>query len=171
MKRMLNIVAASAVALAVGAALADPPAGRGPGAGFGPGAENCIGAGPGAGARGGPGGWGGMGMSQAGAEARLADLKAALKIAPAQEAAWNGYADVVKREALAREQFRSQMAATPAEARADVRDGHFAHNREAAKELSAAREGLYAVLTAEQKTVADRYLFGHMGRGGGWRHG
>jgi hypothetical protein len=171
MKRILNIVAAGAVALAVGAALADPPAGRGPGAGYGPGSENCAGGGWAAGMRGGPGGgWGGMGMmSQAGADARLADLKSALKVTPDQEAAWNAYAELVKREALAHEQFRSQMTSAPPEARAEVRDGHFAHNREAAKELATARDGLYAVLTPEQKTLADRYMFGRMGRG--WRHG
>jgi hypothetical protein len=169
MKAASKILVAVAVAAAVGSAFAAGPGSQsGPAAGYGPGSENCLtmgGAGPGAGhgpMMGGMG-WGGrMGgggmMNSAGAEARLEGVKSALKITAEQEGAWNAYAGVVKAQAETRAKFREQMAATDPAARAALHDQHFAANTEGAKQLNAARDGLYAVLTPEQKAIADRVI-------------
>jgi hypothetical protein len=171
MKAARKILVAVAVAAVVGSAFAAGPGwqgGRGPAADYGPASENCLmmgGAGPGAGygpMMGGMG-WGGrMGggrmMNPAAAEARLDGVKSALKITAEQESAWNAYAGVVKAQAETRVKFREQMAATDPAARAELQSQHFAANAEAAKSLSAARDGLYAVLTPEQKTIADRVI-------------
>ncbi|HSD40557.1 MAG TPA: Spy/CpxP family protein refolding chaperone [Burkholderiales bacterium] len=172
MKAASKILVAVAVAAAVGSAFAAGPGwqgGRGPGAGYGPGSENCVmmgGAGPGAGygPRMGGMGWGGrMGggggmMNLAAAEARLEGVKSALKITAEQESTWNAYAGVVKAQAETRAKFREQMAATDPAARAELQSQHFAANAEAAKSLATARDGLYSVLSAEQKVIADRVI-------------
>lgn len=171
MKAASKILVAVAVAAAVGSAFAAGPGwqgGRGPAAGYGPGSENCaMVGGPGAGAGYGPMmggmGWGGpMGgggwMNPASVDARLGSVKSALKITAEQESAWSAYAGVVKAQAESRAKFREQMAATDPAARTELHNQHFAANAEAAKSLGAARDGLYAVLTPEQKTVADRVI-------------
>jgi hypothetical protein len=172
MKAASKILVAVAVAAAVGSAFAAGPGwrgGPGPAAGYGPGSENCVMmGGPGAGAGYGPmmggmgwggrmGGGGGM-MNPAGAEYRLDGVKSALKITAEQESAWNAYAGVVKAQAETRAKFREQMAATDPAARLELRDKHFAAQTESIKAVNAARDGLYAVLTAEQKATADRVL-------------
>ena len=171
MKAARKILVAVAIAAAVGSAFAAGPGwqgGRGPAAGYGPGSENCLmmgSAGPGAGygSMMGGMGWGGrMGgggmMDPAAAEARLESVKGALKITAEQESAWNAYAGAVKAQAETRAKFREQMAATDPAARTELQSQHFAANAEAAKSLAAARDGLYAVLTAEQKVIADRVI-------------
>jgi len=169
MKAASKILVAVAVAAAVGSAFAAGPGrhgGAGPAAGYGPGSENCaMMSGPGAGAGNGPmmGGMGGrMGgggmMNPATAESRLDGAKSALKINAEQESAWNAYAGVVKAQAETRAKFREQMAATDPAARAELQSKHFAANAEAAKEIGAARDGLYAVLTPEQTVTADRLI-------------
>jgi hypothetical protein len=170
MKAASKLLVAVAVAAAVGSAFAAGPGwrgGPGPAAGYGPGSENCamIG-GPGAGAGYGPMmggmGWGGrMGggmMNPAAAEARLDGVKGALKITAEQESAWSAYAAAVKAQADQRVKFREQMAATDPAARLALRDQHFAAQTESIKAVDAARTGLIAVLTPEQKTTADRLL-------------
>jgi hypothetical protein len=171
MRAASKILVALAVATAVSSAFAAGPGwhgGPGPAAGYGAGSENCaMMGGPGASAGNGPMmggmGWGGrMGgggmMNPAAAEARLESVKGALKITAEQESAWNAYAGVVKAQAETRAKFREQMAATDRAARAELHSQHFAANTEAAKSLAAARDGLYAVLTPEQKTIADRVI-------------
>lgn len=168
MKAASKLLAAVAVAAAVGSAFAAGPGwrvGPGPAAGYGPGAENCAmsgGAGAGYGPMmGGPGGGGRMGggmLNPAAAEARLDAVKAALKITAEQENAWNAYAAAVTAQADQRVKFRDEMAATDPAARAGLQSKHFAANAESAQQVGAARDGLYAVLTAEQKASADRLL-------------
>jgi hypothetical protein len=102
-------------------------------------------------------GGGGM-MNPAAAEYRLDGVKSALKITAEQESAWNAYAGVVKAQAETRAKFREQMFATDPAARAELQSKHFADNAEAAKQIGAARDGLYAVLTPEQKATADRLI-------------
>ena len=171
MKAASKILVAVAVAAAVGSAFAAGPGwrgGPGPAAGYGPGSDYCVmmgGVGPGAGygpMMGGMG-WGGrMGgggmMNPAAAEARLEGVKSALKITAEQESAWNTYAGVVKAKAETRATFREQMFAADPGARAELQSQHFAANVEAVKSLATARDGLYAVLTAEQKVIADRVI-------------
>jgi len=171
MKVASRYLVAVAVAAAVGSAFAAGPGWRGgasPAAGAGPGSENCAMMGsPGAGAGSGPmmGGMGGGGrmggggmMNPAGAEFRLDGVKSALKVTAEQESAWNAYAGAVKMRAETRVKFHEQMAATDPAARAELQGKHFAANAEAAKQIGAARDGLYAVLTPEQKATADRMI-------------
>jgi hypothetical protein len=163
MKAAGKILVAVAVAAAVGSAFA-----AGPGVQSGPGAENCAtmggpgaGHGPmmgGMGRGGGPMGGGGGWMNPATVDARLGTVKSALNITAEQESAWNAYAGAVKAQAESRAKFRERMAATDPAARIELRDQHFAANVEAAKSVGAARDGLYAVLTPEQKTAADRVI-------------
>jgi uncharacterized protein YaiE (UPF0345 family) len=171
MKVASKFLVAVGVAAAVGSAFAAGPGwhgGAGPAAGAGPGFENCaMTGGPGAGAgygpmMGGMGGGGRMGgggmMNPAAAESRLDGVKGALKITAEQESAWNAYAGVVKAQAETRAKFREQMASSDPTARTELQSKHFAANAEAAKQIGAARDGLYAVLTPEQKATADRLI-------------
>lgn len=131
--------------------------GYGPGGGYGPG---MMGYGPGA--RGfGPGAAAGAGPV-ARVEGRLAFLKSELKITAEQEAAWGAYANQAKANAAAMETLRAQAPATPQSAAERMdRRAEFAQQRaERLKSMSAAVKELYAALTPEQKTTADRYFGG-----------
>ncbi len=131
-----------------------------PGMGMGPGMGPGMGqyAGPGMGHRmGGP-------ETAAAVPTRLAALKAELKITGAQESAWAAYAGVVQQQAEQREATRAQMLAKMhdpklsdaervalRESAMKVRDQHFAAR-------SAAFQDLQAVLTPEQRAIADSKL-------------
>lgn len=124
-------------------------------------------------------------------EARLAYLKTALKITPAQEAQWNAYAQSVRRDAAEREQKmaewrgkreQARQAGAPRERpsaleRLDRQQKFLAAASARLNERAAAIKPLYASLSAEQKKVADVVLVpggrGHFGRGHehGRRHG
>ncbi|OGA65897.1 MAG: hypothetical protein A3G83_01970 [Betaproteobacteria bacterium RIFCSPLOWO2_12_FULL_68_20] len=85
-----------------------------------------------------------MGADSYGIEERLAAQKAALRIAPDQESAWQAYAKVVKAQAdlnakLAKERFERFEA------------------------VNTATKNLYGALTPEQRAFAGR------GMGWGWR--
>lgn len=173
MKTTTKIVAGTMAAMSLATASA-VFAHQGMGTGMGPGAGPGMGMGYGMG----PGMRGGMhGPESVGVTtARLADLKAELKITPAQDSAWQAYASVVQQQAAAREamhaQMRAQMQApnatvpgdrsTQHEAMSQLRDQHFAAR-------SAAVKDLYAVLTPEQKTLADQRLSVMRGHGMAWR--
>lgn len=158
--------------------------GWGPGQGMGPGYGMGYGMGPGMMGRGmgpgmmghgpgyGMGGW--MGGSEAGLAGYLASLKTELKITPEQEAAWGAF------EAQARQQFASmqsmhtQMQQMHGPQAADKTPADFAALHEAMFKLRQANaearakavKDLYAVLSTEQKAVADRNLGG--GACAGW---
>ena len=127
-------------------------------------------------------------------EARLAYLKTALKITPAQEAQWNAYAESVRKDAAEREQKMAQWrqamearrSAGPAGApqerpsaleRLDRQQKFLAAASARLNERAAAIKPLYESLSAEQKKVADVVLVpdgrGHFGRNHehGRRHG
>ena len=100
----------------------------------------------------------------AAAQARLTALKADLKITAAQEAAWTAYAGVVQQQAEQREATRTQMQAkmhdpklsdaervAMRESMAKARDQHLAARTAAIKDLQ-------AVLTPEQRAIADTQL-------------
>ena len=130
----------------------------GPRAGYGPGA------GPGwAGARG--GGYGpGVGANvAANQDARLAYLKAELKITSAQESAWNTYAAAMKREAESMQALRNQMFAAAQSGgpeqftqRAELMKQRAAR----AETMAGAIKDLYAALTPEQQALADLHFGG-----------
>jgi Spy/CpxP family protein refolding chaperone len=168
MKTTSKIIAgvAATLSLAVaGAVFAHP----GFGMGFG-------GMGPGMGGMGhgmGFGGMGrGMGMGPAGydmaaaAAGYAAQMKVQLKITPEQEKAWKAYEDVVTQQAGAMQAQRDQFHAQAQNVQPGAANPDFAAHRQAMFALresnlaanSAALKDLYAVLTPEQRVLADRNL-------------
>lgn len=166
----------AAVSLAVlsfalaGAVSAHPGYGMGAGAGMGPGAGAgpCMGAGPATGPGMGMGmgpGMVGRGPDAATVGARFDALKAEIKITAAQEAAWQAYVTVVQQQAEQRQALRTQMQAqmqdpqaaatvdraAQYEAMSKLRETHLAARQ-------AALNDLVAVLTPEQKAVAEQRL-------------
>jgi hypothetical protein len=167
---------------AAGAAFAHQGAGMGAGMGMG----SCEGMGPGMGMMGmgpgmgvgmGPGMGPGMGMggmqgneTVAAVTARLAAQKAALKISPAQEAAWGKYAALVTQQTEAHENMRTQMHAKMQDPKEAANIDHAALHTTMMKlqeENQAARRvamsELQAVLTPDQQAQAGR---GGQGPGG-----
>lgn len=103
----------------------------------------------------------------------LAAVKSDLKITAAQEGAWKQYEDLVRRQSAEREKLHAQMAermksgARPDDKEREAMRTQFQASRDARTQ---ARDALYAVLTPEQKTVADQKLR-HGGRDGHRGHG
>ena len=185
-----------AIGLALGLGLAATAINARPyGAGWGPG--SMMGAGPGAGCPAGAGygtgpghgmgpGYGmgpgnGMGFGRPGAtdnpaasvENRLAGMKSALKITPAQEGAWTAYAEQAKQQAESAQKWRSTMhdsapAALPE--RIELRDKVWKERQAQAETMTQKVNDLYAALTPEQKPIADR-LFGGLGPRAGFGPG
>lgn len=128
----------------------------GPHGGYGPGTAAgapCEGFGPGATAGAGP---------VAHMEQRLSFLKNELKITPDQESAWNAYAGQAKAQATTMEAFHAQPPIA-AQSPAERIEQHAARMNLRAKQvtaMSASLKDLYAVLTPEQKAVADRNFGG-----------
>ena len=151
-----------------------PGAGMGPGQGYGPGHGMGRGMGPG----GGPGSMGygpmGRGMGPQGfgnpgamADARNAYLKSELKITPAQESAWNAFADQRKQQVEAMQAWRTTVqgsAQATAPERLELRNQIMKKRQEQMEKMTTAVKDLYAVLTAEQKALADQRI-GMMGGG------
>lgn len=149
-----------AAALAMAAIAAAQPCG-GMGTGFG----------PGMGMRGGPGMGMGPGHAAHGpadhaamADGRLAYLKTALKITPAQESAWDAFAATSKAQAAGMDAMREKMwqGGGSAPERASARAEAMQQRATAMAAASKALGSLYAVLTPEQKAIADQ----NMGPGG-----
>ncbi len=185
MKRTHKIVIALVTGLGLGlAAVASADPGFGPG--NGPGCQGYRG-GPGMGPGAGPGmgrGYGpGMGMGRgahfgnplAMAEGHLAWLKAELKITPAQEPAWNTFADQRRQQAEAMQAWATSVqdkAPATAVERMEARS-EWAKKRQEQREKSlGAFKTLYAALAPEQKALLDQG-FGEVGQGfhggPGWR--
>ena len=150
--------------------------GYGPGAGMGPGQGYGPGYGPGAGMGRGMGHWGGPGRGMgpqgfgdpsAMADARNAYLKSELKITPAQESAWKAFADQAKQQAEAMQALMTSAqgsAQATAPERLELRNQIMKKRQEQMEKGSAAFKELYAVLSPEQKALADqRFGFGMMG--------
>jgi Spy/CpxP family protein refolding chaperone len=113
------------------------------------------------------GGHGGMRGAESAADvtARLATVKIELKITAAQEPAWQKFEGVVRQQADARQAMRSTMQARMQDPNAAAGVDHAAQResmmtlREGNRaERDAARQALYAVLTPEQRTLADQKL-------------
>jgi len=138
-----------------------PRGGYGPGAcgQGGPGSAACDGTGPGA---------AGVGPVER-VDARLAFLKNELKITSEQEAAWNGYAQQAKTRAETMAAFHAQgpiAAETPAE-RIEQHAARMKLRADQEQAMSVAVKDLFAVLTPEQKTIANQYFGGtRLGRAG-----
>ena len=143
--------------LAVAAATSAQPYG-GMGHGFGPGMG--MGMGPGHGPV--------DGVDPAAmAEAHLSDLKAQLKITTAQESAWQTFAAQAKAQAASMQAMRAQMQQDTGTAPERMAQRTTAMQQRAAgmATMTTAFSALYAVLTPEQKAIADQNV-GMMSHGG-----
>lgn len=94
------------------------------------------------------------------AEARLAQLRAALNITPAQEAAWSAYAAAYRQHAALMPMHAVMGAgmghmAGPAPERMRHHEEMMANHLETMRALRANLEALYGVLTPEQRAAAD----------------
>ena len=105
------------------------------------------------------------------AESHLADLKAQLKITSAQEAAWQTFTAQAKQQAASMQAMRAQMQDGTGTAPERMGQRATAMQQRAAgmATMTNAFSALYAVLTPEQKAIADQNV-GMMG-GRGMRHG
>ena len=148
--------------------------GMGYGQGMGPGSGMMgqgYGMGPGAGmGQGmGPGGMHGF-DSPAVTTARLGDLKATLKITPAQESVWSTYEAQVRQQVQTRQAFHTAMLAQMQDPKVTI--DHNAQHEAMSKLFAAqteARNALYAVLTPEQKAVFESPRGPGYGRHMGWQ--
>jgi Spy/CpxP family protein refolding chaperone len=157
MKRNHTLIAGvvAGVALSVAAATYAQPFG-GMGHGYGPG----MGMGPGHGAM--------AGVNHAAmADARLSDLKAQLKITTGQEAAWQAFATQAQAQAASMQAMHAQMQPGTGTAPERMAQRTAAMQQRAAgmAAMTNAFSALYAVLTPEQKAIADQNV-GMMGPGG-----
>ena len=175
MKRTHTLMAGvvAGVSLAIAAATFAQPyggMGQGYGPGMGQGYSPGMGMGPGHGPRAGHGPMAGVDHA-AMAESRLADLKAQLKISSAQETAWQTFAAQAKEQAASRQAMRARMqdGTGTAPERMEQRATAMQQRAAAMPTMTKAFNALYAVLTPEQKTIADQNV-GMMGHRG-MRHG
>jgi periplasmic protein CpxP/Spy len=157
MKKMHTVVAGvvTGVALAVATVTIAQPFG-GMGHGFGPG----MGMGPGHGPM------AGVDPSVM-VDSHLNDLKAQLKITAAQDAAWQTFTAAAKQQAAGMQAMRAQMqqdSGTAPERMAQHATAMQQHGAAMAT-MTNAFSSLYAVLTPEQKAIADQN-FGMMGHRG-----
>jgi Spy/CpxP family protein refolding chaperone len=99
------------------------------------------------------------------ADAHLSALKAQLKITAAQEDAWQTFAAQAKQQAASMQGMRAQMQAGTGTAPEQMGQHAAAMQQRAAgmSTMTNAFGALYAVLTPEQKTIADQNV-GMMGR-------
>lgn len=172
-KTLFAIAIAGAVGAIATAAVAHTPGSGHAGADCPLGAHCMM-----AGAGHGPMGMGGMGMrggpNPERAQARLDQLKAALKLQPDQLDAWNAFEARVRAQIQESVKMREAMRSFQgdAEAFADQRVAWMKSRAQAAEEINALRKNLYATLTPEQKATFDRFrpgpgsMAGH-GAGGG----
>jgi protein CpxP len=104
-------------------------------------------------------------------EGHLAALKVELKITPAQEKAWQTFADKTRKQSEARAAQRAKFAGKkpaenmPAPERLAQRSAFMKQALASMEARTAAVTELYAVLTPEQKALADKqFARGHGGR-------
>ena len=156
MKKLSSVVTSVAAGLALAAAAvtyAQPYGGMGPGSG------------PGMGMGMGPGHSRMAGVDPATrVDSRLTYLKTQLQITAAQETAWQEFAATAIQQASSRQAARAQMwdSAGTAPERMALRAQMMQQRAASMTTMSNALTALYAVLTPEQKTIADQSF----GRGG-----
>jgi Spy/CpxP family protein refolding chaperone len=160
MKLNSRIIAGAAAALSLalaGAVYAHPGDGMW---GMGSGTGMGMGMGPGMGRMG--FGMGGSSDMTAAAVGRAAELKHLLKITPPQETAWKAFESAIVQEATKLQTMRIQMQAqmqnqAPGSAEwLTQRDAIIKQHDASRASHAAALKDLYAVLTPEQRAVADR---------------
>ena len=108
-------------------------------------------------------------MMEARAERHLAALKAELKITDAQAKAWDAYAAAVTAAAKAMAEQRKTMMEKAGSAtlpqRLDFHEAMLASHLEQLRKTKAAANALYAVLSDDQKKIADKAMMGMTMRG------
>jgi hypothetical protein len=109
------------------------------------------------------------------AESHLSDLKAQLKITSAQDSAWQTFAAQAKAQAASMQAMRAQMQQDTGTAPERMAQRATAMQQRAAgmATMATAFSALYAVLTPEQKAIADQNvgMMSHRGMGFGRRAG
>jgi len=167
-----TLAVASLAAVSIVSAHPGGDHGMGYGQGMGPGMMGqgygmAPGAGMGQGM--GPGGMRGV-DSPAVTAARLGDMKAALKVTPAQESAWSTYEAQVRQQVQTRQAFHNAMLAQMQDPKVAI--DHNAQHEAMSKLVAAqteARNALYAVLTPEQKAFFESPRGSGYGRHMGWQ--
>ncbi|WP_448192888.1 Spy/CpxP family protein refolding chaperone [Azospirillum sp. sgz301742] len=110
---------------------------------------------------------GAMGLPFEHVEGRIAFLKAELKITDAQAPQWNAFADTLRANARTHQAVHEQMTRGGAPSawpdRLALMQKALSARLDAVKALEAAARPLYAVLTEEQRKLADQLLAGPMG--------
>lgn len=110
---------------------------------------------------------GAMGLPFEHVEGRIAFLKAELKITDAQAQPWIAFADTLRANARAHQAVHEQMTKGGMPSswpdRLTMQQKMLGMRLDAVKALEAAAKPLYAVLTEEQKKLADKLLTGPMG--------
>lgn len=106
-------------------------------------------------------------------ESHLTDLKAQLKITPAQETAWQAYTAQAKQQAASMQPLHSQTEQGTGTAPERMAQHTTAMQQRAAgmAAMTNAFSTLYAALTPEQKAIADQNvgMMGHHGKHSGRR--
>ncbi len=99
------------------------------------------------------------------ADTRLAALKTELKITAEQESAWQAFATQAKSQAATMQAMHAAMQADTGSApqRMEQRTQMMKQRIAGMETMTSALNDLYAVLSPEQKALADQ-RFGHMGR-------
>jgi Spy/CpxP family protein refolding chaperone len=111
------------------------------------------------------------GNPAAAAEWRLSGLKSELKITAAQESAWKTFSDQAKQQAEAMQALMTSAqgsAQATAPERLELRNQIMKQRQEQMEKGTAAFKDLYAVLTPEQKALADQRMGMMGGRGRGF---
>jgi hypothetical protein len=161
MNQSINKLAglAAASALAVGAVTGVFAAG-----GQGMGSHPGMMGGPG-GMMGGPGMMGmgpaGMGGSVADTTKRLADVKNELAISPAQETAWKAYEQAVISQSALMNAHHQTMMSGPMPPATDQRTAMHQQGMVMMQQSAQTTQGLYQVLTSQQRAKADNLLMFH----------
>jgi len=109
-----------------------------------------------------------MGGSLSDTTARLTDIKGELGITPAQEDAWKAYEQAVINQSALMNAHRQTMWSGPMPPPVDQRAAMHRQGTETMQQTAQAAQGLYQVLTPEQKARADDLLLFQPGRGMAW---
>lgn len=169
MKRATKIALAVATTLSLGLAAAVVSAGPAPWGHGGPWGGNADGCGMGPAMMGGPGAVRGerqRGGGPVNAEARLAALKVKLGITAQQDAAWQAFVNHAKQQQEKRQAAMTKLQESRADGSKSLpelmaqRSEFMTHQVAEMEANTTALKDLYAVLTAEQKAIADRSLGG-----------
>jgi Spy/CpxP family protein refolding chaperone len=100
----------------------------------------------------------GMGGSVADTTKRLADVKNELAISPAQETAWTAYEQAVISQSALMNAHHQTMMSRPMPPETDQRTAMYQQGMAMMQQTAQATQGLYQVLTPQQRAKADNLL-------------